>query len=77
MFMWGLCLACFGFACAAFAAELSRLNSRLVTAMPQPLRRFYEAVSGTSYDDRMWTAYNRFGGSAVFLAGLALMALYR
>jgi len=66
----GAGLAVAGLAAAIFAKPLGTSQERIVTGLPEPLRRFYRIVgAGAPFDSPPWIAYNRIAGLLIALFG--------
>ena len=71
----GAGIALLGLAVAVFAKPLARSQERVVTMLPQPIRRFYRIIgAGAPFDSPPWVAHNRIGGLLVLLLGTLVAA---
>ena len=72
----GAGIALLGLAVTVFAKSLARSQERVVTMLPQPIRRFYRIIGGGApFDSPPWIAHNRIGGLVVLLLGTLVAAL--
>ena len=71
----GAGIALLGLAVAVFAKPLASSQERIVTVLPQPLRRFYRIIgAGAPFDSPPWVAHNRIGGLLIVLLGAMVAA---